>query len=338
MENIESAPMPEPEKSPTENRGKSWVRVLAILYALSIVVGMAQVLYMRPAHEKKMDEDWLAAHARAFKKPAIAVVSIYGVITIGDQKQLFMPMSGDRIARRLRILSEQDDVKAVVLRINSPGGSVGAVQEIYDEVLRLRNAGKKVIVSMGDVAASGGYYIAAGADKIFADPGTLTGSIGVIFEVGNFQELFKKIGVRIEAIKSAEHKDIGSPFRAMTDKEHKILQDLINNAYDQFVDAIVTGRKMDREKVLALADGRIYSGAQAKSLGLIDELGNMEKAITKAAELAGIHGRPRILYEEDPWNKLLSIFADNSDADAKALTRAAAKMGVRFAYLWDYAL
>src|SRR6185436_16569611 len=157
--------------------------------------------------------------------------------------------------------------------INSPGGSVGAVQEVYDEILRLKKSGKKVVVSMGDVAASGGYYVACAADKIYANPGTLTGSIGVIFETGNVQSLLKKIGVKVQPIKSAEHKDIGSPFKTMSVQERQILQSIIDDAYGQFVRAIVDGRQMQKEKVLRLADGRIYSGAQAKSEGLVDELG-----------------------------------------------------------------
>lgn len=189
---------------------------------------------------------------------------------------------------------------------------------------------------MGDVAASGGYYVAAPADVIFANAGSLTGSIGVIFEVSNVQELFKKIGIKIEAIKSAKHKDIASPFRTMTKKERRILQSIIEDTYGQFVDAIVQGRKMSRKKVLSLADGRIYTGAQAKKKGLVDELGNMEAAIAKAAELAGIVGKPRVIYEEEPLGKIFSLLSQK--VEGTVWDRALSRFGVRFAYIWEYAL
>ena len=223
--------------------------LLIVLYAAAVAAGLFQVLRKdgpaRPLLGRLKDE-----HA------AVAVVPIHGIISAADQGQVFGAASSDRLNRRLKSLEEREDVKAVVLRINTPGGSVGAVQEIHDTVLRLKKAGKKVVVSMGDVAASGGYYIAAAADEIFADPGTLTGSIGVILQVGNMQELSKKIGVKIESVKSAEHKDIASPFKPMSEKERQILQSIINDAYGQFVDAIVSGRKMGKAKVLRLADGR----------------------------------------------------------------------------------
>lgn len=328
MENIEN----QGEKS----LNKKWSLILITLYSFAIVIGLFQI-FSRESGESKV-QTHISTPLTKFKptSPAIAVVPIYGIITIDDQGQMFRPMSSDRITKRLKSLSEREDVKAVVLRINSPGGSVGAVQEIYDEVTRLKKSGKKVVVSMGDVAASGGYYVAAAADTIFADAGTLTGSIGVIFEVGNFQELFKKIGIKIEAIKSAEHKDIASPFRAMTEKERTILQSIIDDAYSQFIEAIIAGRKMNKEKVMALADGRIFTGTQAKSEGLVDALGNFEAAISKAAELAGITEKPRIIYEEEPWEKFFSLLSQQSEA--KIWDKTLSKFGVRFAYIWEYAL
>lgn len=321
-------------ESKIQKTSKKWGYALLVLYTLSVIIGLLQIsLYKKSDTAKQFHIPSSLQRIKA-GTPAIAVVPIYGLITVTNQGSIFGSMSSDRIVHRLKSLSEQEDVKAVVLRINSPGGSIGAVQEIYDEVQRLKRMHKKVVVSMGDVAASGGYYVAASADKIFADPGTLTGSIGVIFEVGNVQELFKKIGVRIEAVKSAEHKDLASPFRTMTEKERQLIQSMINDAYDQFVNAIVQGRKMEKEKVLALADGRIFTGTQAKNAGLIDEFGNLEAAISKATELAGIKEKPRIIYEDDIWRKISSLL----DAKTNLWQAPLSKFGVRFAYIWEYAL
>ena len=304
------------------------VLLLTILYGAAVAAGLFQVLRKggpgpRPVFGKLKDGQGV-----------VAVVPIHGIVSVADQGQMFGASSSDRLNRRLKSLEEQEDVKAVVLRINTPGGSVGAVQEVYDSVLHLKKAGKKVVVSMGDVAASGGYYVAAAADEIFAAPGTLTGSIGVILQVGNMQELSKKIGVKMESIKSAEHKDIASPFKAMSEKERQILQSIINDAYGQFVDAIVSGRKMDKEKVLRLADGRIYSGAQAKAEGLVDQMGNLDAAIARAAELAGIKEKPRVLYNEDSFGRLFSMFSRGPDFWDRAFSR----FGVRFAYVWEYSI
>ena len=326
-----------PEQNPslkTDMRRHVPLIMLAALYLACTGIALIQTMKKASPSDKSPSAGASALMKLKATGPANAIVPIYGVITVAEQGPMFRPMSADRIVRRLKTLSEKEDVKGVVLRINSPGGSVGAVQEIYDEILRLKNAGKNGVVSMGDVAASGGYYVSAPADRIFADAGSLTGSIGVIFEVGNVQELFKKIGVKIEAVKSAEHKDIASPFRAMTEKERQILQSVINDAYDQFVTAIVDGRKLDREKVLALADGRIYTGTQAKAEGLIDEIGNLEAAIAKCTELTGIKEKPRILYDEDPFEKFLSALQSRTTIWGQAASR----FGVRFAYMWEYAL
>jgi len=307
---------------------RTWGRLLLLLYFTGVLVGLAQVL------SRKSSEGFFGMNKSQAGESVIVIVPVSGMITVSEQGQILGSSSSDRLVRHLKALSEREEVKAVVLRINSPGGSVGAVQEVYDEVLRLKKAGKKVVVSMGDVAASGGYYIAAPADKILADPGTLTGSIGVILQVGNFQELFKKIGVKIEAIKSAEHKDIASPFRTMTESERKILQSVISDAYGQFVQAVVQGRKLPLEKVLTLADGRIYTGNQARAQGLIDDLGNLETAITQAQEIAGIKDKPRVIYDEDPWGRIFTMFSQKSSA--KIWDSTLANLGVHFAYLWQY--
>lgn len=198
------------------------------------------------------------------------------------------------IMNQLKEAREDASIKAVLIRINSPGGSAPASQEIGDEIEALKKSGKKVVVSMGDVAASGGYWLAAKADKIVANPATMTGSIGVIMETQNLEGLFNKLGIDTETFKSGPHKDIGSATRQMTAEERQILQGMVNDIYDQFIDVVAKGRKMDREKVRKLADGRIYTGRQAKQLGLVDELGNFHYAIRYTAKLADIEGEPNL--------------------------------------------
>ncbi|ALC16166.1 signal peptide serine peptidase A [Desulfuromonas soudanensis] len=192
-------------------------------------------------------------------------------------------------------------IKGIVLRVDSPGGGVGPSQEIYEEIKKTV-AVKPVVVSMGSVAASGGYYVSAPVNRIFANPGTITGSIGVIMEFTNVQELLGKIGLKNQVIKSGEHKDIGSPVRPMTDSDRQILQSLIDDTQQQFVAAVAEGRKMTVADVEPLADGRVFTGRQALAVGLVDELGNLQDAISAAARMAGIEGEPRVVYppEEKP--------------------------------------
>jgi len=196
----------------------------------------------------------------------------------------------------LKRFGENPNVKAIVLRIDSPGGGVVASQEIYDAVQRVRNKNNKaVIASMGTVAASGGYYIAAATDRIVANPGTLTGSIGVIMETANVEGLLKKIGVEGIVVKSGKFKDVGSPLRKMTDEEQALLQAVMDDVHKQFIDAVAEGRALEPSAVQALADGRIFTGRQAKEAKLVDELGNLEDAIQLAADLAGIEGEPKVV-------------------------------------------
>ncbi len=214
----------------------------------------------------------------------IAIVEIKGVIT-----------QSSGIIEEMKQYQEDERVKAIILRIDSPGGGVGPSQEIHREILKIKSK-KKVIASMGSVAASGGYYIACASDLIIANPGTITGSIGVLMEFTNIEELFKKIGIKGVVIKSGEHKDIGSPFREMTPEEKQIVQGVIDNVHHQFVQAVAEGRKMDREKVMQIADGRILTGEQAKQIGLVDQIGNLQDAIDIVAKMVGIEGKPEVLY------------------------------------------
>jgi len=233
---------------------------------------------------------------RAFTTSKIGVIHIEGLIMGGgDSYGLFGENQGaDSIIRQLREAQADNEVKAVVIRINSPGGTVPASQEIREEVVKLKKAGKKVVVSMGDVAASGGYWIATAADKIFANPGTITGSIGVIMHLQNMEELYKKIGLKPVVIKSGEHKDMGSPARELTEEERKMLKDIVMEMYEQFVKVVAEGRNMPVEKVRKIADGRIFTGSQALELGLVDELGNFYDAVDATAKMVGIEGRPQL--------------------------------------------
>lgn len=202
--------------------------------------------------------------------------------------------SGD-IVKQLVDYGDNPGVRAVVLRIDSPGGIVGATQEIYSEVRRVSRK-KPVVASCGSIAASGGYYVAVATDRIVANPGTITGSIGVIMKFANAQELFGKIGVKTNVLKSGEFKDIGSTAREMTAKEKAMVQTVIDDVHTQFVQVVCDGRKLSKERVAELADGRIFSGRQAVSLGLMDKLGNMEEAIDQARQMARIEGEPVVVY------------------------------------------
>ncbi|GAB4279493.1 MAG: signal peptide peptidase SppA [Deferrisomatales bacterium] len=195
----------------------------------------------------------------------------------------------------LRDFQDDEGIRAVVLRVESPGGVVAPAQEIHDAVRRVAEA-KPVVASMGAVAASGGYYVSAPCTRIVANPGTATGSIGVILQFQQVHLLFDKLGLRTQVVKSGPFKDAGSPFREMTDPERRVFQDLIDDLFDQFVDAVVRGRHLDREAVLALADGRVYSGRQAQELGLVDELGGFWDAVALAQQLGGLEGKPRLEY------------------------------------------
>jgi protease-4 len=221
--------------------------------------------------------------------PVVAVVELRGVIS-----------DAETTCETLASLAKDTHVGAVVLRIESPGGGVAPSQEIYDEVERLR-ATKPVIASLGNVAASGGYYIAAAASTIVAAAGTLTGSIGVIMEFRQLAGLAEKVGVSETVVKSGPYKDIGHPLRPMTEAERKLLQGTVNDVYEQFVDAVARGRGMKPERVRELADGRIYSGAQAKAAGLVDEIGGENAAIRLAWARAGGTGEPRVRRIKGPW-------------------------------------
>lgn len=219
-------------------------------------------------------------------------------------------------------------IKAVILRINSPGGVVAPPQEIYQEIKKTSQE-KPVIVSVESVAASGGYYIACAADMIVANPGTLVGSIGVMIPIENIEELLQKVGLKSTIIKSGKYKDIGSMTRPITAEEEAILQELIDDSYNQFVDAVAEGRKMKREAVLELADGRVFTGAQAVKLGLIDKLGNLQDAIDIAAGLVGIEGEPQVVYPKKEKPSILDFIFEEVAASVTRVVESALRSTMR---------
>ncbi len=206
-------------------------------------------------------------------------------------------LDSQNIVRQFKKYRENRAIRAIVFRVDSPGGGVSASQEIYEEVKKTRSSGKPVVVSMGSVAASGGYYVSCGASKIVANPGTLTGSIGVIFQFLHFNELMNKIGIDASTFKTGKYKDIGSPFRKTTEDEKKFFDQLLGDVYNQFVDVVAKERKMDRKRVVQYADGRVFTGRQAFEYGFVDTLGTLEDAVTIAAKLGDISGKPKVVKE-----------------------------------------
>lgn len=250
------------------------------------------------------------------------------------EKVAVLPVTGlisdsENTIDQLKKFAKDDSVKAVVIRINSPGGGVGPSQEIYEEVKKLK--GKKVVLaSMGALAASGGYYIACATQKIYANPGTITGSIGVLMQFVNVKDLIDKIGLKGMVVKSGAFKDIGSPVREMKTEERKLLQGVIDNVHAQFIAAVAEGRRMDRDNVVKIADGRIFSGEQARALGLVDALGNLEDAVADAGKMAKIEGEPRVV---TPPKKKLSILELLKEEAESIIGDKLAERRIRLDYL-----
>ncbi len=267
------------------NRKHFILRGLGILFVLILVVFTGVFFF---AYFTGGDSKVLAL----FSGDGVGVLQIDGAID--DSRDVLM---------ELKRLKEMPWVKAIVVRIDSPGGAVAPTQEIFEEIQRLKKQ-KPIIASMGSMATSGGYYIAAACDKIVANPGTLTGSIGVIMQLMNVEELMKKVGVKGIDVKSGVNKDLGSPFQAISPEGREILQNLVDNVYGQFVAAVAKSRGMSEAQVRKLADGRVYSGAQAKELGLVDQFGTLEDAIELAARRAGLPSEPAVYYtqpEQEHW-------------------------------------
>jgi protease-4 len=288
--------------------GKLWVIVTAVIGSL-VVLSIALIFIAAKNSSKESPQMSVSKKVvRSGGTSKIAIVNLGGQIMDDDGQGGFGSggnlISANRVIRILQQIETDNEVKAVVLRINSPGGSVVPSDEIYREVRKLQDK-KPVVASLGDVAASGGYYIAAGTNKIVANPASITGSIGVIAQMPQLSGLYSKIGVEMRTFKSGKFKDIGSESRDMTPEEQGIINGIITDSYDQFVLAVSQGRKMDEGRVRQLADGRIYTGKQAKENGLVDELGTLDTAITLAGDMSHVNNPTVIEYTNQSfWESL----------------------------------
>ena len=278
-----------------------------------------------------------------------AFLAVIYVAARGDSSDLkltgakvaVIPVEGEIVESRDTIdlihkYAKNPMVKAIVIRINSPGGAIAPSQEIYSEIRKVRkSSGKPFIASLDSVAASGGYYIAVACDEIVANPGSITGSIGVIMQWMDIQELVRWAKMKPEAITSGELKATGSPYRSLTDAERVYLQRIVTQLHGQFVRAVAAGRigKLTEQEIAGLADGRIFTGEEALTLKLVDQMGNLDDAIVVAGKFAGIEGKPVTLYPRKRRNTLLELLSDSSDADAFVQRLVSGRSG-RFLYLW----
>jgi len=301
---------------------------ILILFILSFISGIFIILkFNKPFSEIKISKSFRPV------KNGIGIIYISGPIRQNFSTNRFFKGGSENIIEQLRKFDKMDNIKAIILRINSPGGSVASVQEIYSEIIKIRNSGKIVVASLGEVAASGGYYIASACNKIVANPGTITGSIGVIFQTNNLDGLLKKIGIKTYIIKSGKFKDSGSFFRELTEEERQIFQSIIDDAYNQFIQAIINGRGMKKDNLLPIADGRIYTGTQAFKIGLVDALGNDSDAIELAKQLANIKGKPDIVKEISPIEDFLSMFSQRTTFNN--IDEILSKTKIRFEYIFE---
>lgn len=334
------------DAQPRSSAGRGW------LIALSIIIGVVLACAILP-----LGGLWLVLRAggdaagAAGPLPAgrwqeqiiegsgqdrIAVIEVSGVI--GAPADAFsLQLSHEQLLSQIRQAERDGRVKAVVLRVNSGGGGVVASSELHAALSRLRAAGKTLVVSMGPTAASGGYYISTPAQRIYANPDTLTGSIGVILSLVNYEEAFDKLGLATFVYKSGELKDIGSPTRPPTDEERRVLQSIVDEAFDGFVKVIVEGRGLPEARVREIADGRIYTGAQALELGLVDELGNLEEAIAGAKDLAGLQTALVVRYTRSSSLRALlaaRLAAPSTQADPLGLRAITSPPTPHLEYRW----
>jgi protease-4 len=292
------APRSEPPAAPPRSR-TSW-KPLLLVFLVSGFFFIAFVVGSFVFFSKGLDGKSRTAAKSLFKRQGVGVLEINGVI-----------MDSKKALKTLEKFEENPEVKALVVRVNSPGGAVAPSQEIHDAVKRFP---KPKVVSMSSIAASGGYYIAVAGDKVYANPGTITGSIGVIMEFANLEKLYEWAKIRRFSIKTGKFKDSGAEYREMQAEERALLQGMVDDVLLQFKTAVATGRKMPLEEVTPLADGRIFSGTQAKAAKLVDELGGIEDAVLEAGRLAGISGRPKVITDEKKKNPF-EFLEDLADLD-----------------------
>lgn len=295
---MEEASNPQPQ--PPNQR----LNLTGLLYIACLLASFA-LLFLGPHKAPPQPETTKISGFKKFltldlNKEAIGVARLDGVISMERRGVFFGESQVDKVKKTLEKMAKKNNVKAIILKINSPGGTVASCQEIVAQIEDVRQNYKKPVIAMlGDVAASGGYFVASAADAIVADAGTLTGSIGVIMQTGNFQGLMGRLGITFSTIKSGKFKDIGSPFRAMTEEERALLQNLINMAYGQFVQAVSDGRGIPADQVKTFADGRIFIGEEALKLKLVDSTGGFKEALNLAKKLGRIKGEPALLSDWD---------------------------------------
>ena len=337
------APVPAPRAERRHSANGLWATLLLMTFIVSSCCGVYLTVKPVPVCPDKTihnGEEQGAANALAgalskSSKPGIAWIKVRGVIAQDNNSGPFSRQSGaGAIAKKIRDAAEAKNVKAIVLDINSPGGTVASVQNIYDELLKAKEKGKKIVALFRDVAASGGFYIAMAADKIVAEPGTITGSVGVIMQTSNVEGLFEKIGVKMIPITSGKYKDMGSSFRPMTDAEKAILQDMVNDTYTQFFAAVKAGRpEVNPEVLTEYTDGRVFTGQRAFNLGFVDKLGGEEEARLLAGELAGLKDPKILTQRSDSFREFL--FSVGSSMENQSLAKQLQSMATpSVSYLW----
>ena len=353
LENEKTALLPPVEEKKEEkpafkrpSSGGLWAFLLLLTFAVSSVCGIYLTVKpvekcepAKPAVSEEAEDGTASKLATALSsrsggKPGIAWIKIRGVIAQDNNTGPFSRPSGaSSIAKKIREAGENKNVKAIVLDINSPGGPVASVQNIYSEILKAKE-NKKVVALFRDVAASGGFYIAMAADKIVAEPGTITGSVGVIMQTSNVEGLFEKIGVKVTPITSGKYKDMGSAFRPMSDAEKAILQDMVNDTYTQFFAAVKAGRpNVKPEDLTEYTDGRVFTGQRAFNLGFVDKLGGEEEARLLAGELAGLKDPKIITQRPDSLREL--IFSFGSTMENQTLAKQLQTLSTpSVSYLW----
>ncbi len=309
------APPPGYYYQPPQPRPRYWIPVVIVLGILALLffgfLGMIGALVG-------------GAGTASERETHVALIRVSGVITAGTSGG---SVFGDSVSGSEDIIAQLERArkskyaKAIVIRINSPGGSPAGSEEVYNEINRVREAGKVVYTSMGDVAASGGYYIASPCTRIFSDANSVTGSIGVIMSTGDLSELYKKIGYKPEVIKSGKYKDMGSSSRPLTPAERELLQNIINTTYINFVNAVSKGRKLPFDQVKKIADGRILTGDQALKVKLVDEIGGLQETVAAAARAGGIKGAPKVV-EYGRKGFLQSLLAGDSSKASTELNNA----------------